>query len=173
MGSVSSEARPHRLELARRAGKHEHDRPPPPAGAHDEPGRGADGLEHGCAPGDRRLLARARGDCLHVDAREALAQRGHDRADARLERLVEHHLEPLELRHGFGREVVGGRAEAAAGDHEVEPLPCHEPQRVEHVGVTVAHDRDLGELDPGLTQAFGEPGPVAVASGVRRAPRCR
>ena len=53
---------------------------------------------------------------------QRLRQRAHDLGDALLQRLVEHHLPPLKRPDHLGGEVVGGRPEAAAGDHQVHPL---------------------------------------------------
>ena len=95
--------------------------------------------------------------------RPARSQRQHDRGDPLLERAVENHLAAAELAdHGRG-EIVCGGPEAAARDDQVDldrraPLECRE-----HVGRTVADDRDVGELDAELEQPLGEPGAVTVA----------
>src|SRR5439155_18449373 len=86
-----------------------------------------------------------------------------DLGDAALERLIEHHLTPLEASDDLGREVVRGRAQAAAGEHHVEPLAGHEAERRMHVLWPVSDDRRVREIDSQLAQALGEPGAVSIA----------
>ena len=57
-----------------------------------------------------------------VEVAPAAAQPLEDRPDALLERRVERQRAPGEVRDDLGGQVVGGRAEAAAGDDEVEAL---------------------------------------------------
>ena len=77
--------------------------------------------------------------------------------------LVEHQLDPGEAGDDLGGQVVGGRAEPAAGDDQVAALGGHEAQaRLEVVG-PVADDEDVGDLDPELGEPLRDPRAVAVA----------
>ena len=121
-----------------------------------------DGLEHVGAHGDDGLLAGRRAHRVRVDARPARHQRLHDRGDALLERLVERHFAPLEARDDLGGQVVGGRAQPAAGDDQVHALTREEPQRALDVLRAVGDDERVRVLHPQLEQALGQPRPVAV-----------
>ena len=97
--SVSMAALPHRLQLARRPGQHDHGRAVATLGRRDdERRRGADRREHGRAPrGTTACLRLEARIASSVSVRPAAAQRQQDRGDPLLERLVEHHLAPAEL----------------------------------------------------------------------------
>ena len=77
---------------------------------------------------NQRLLAVGRAHRLEVDVGEARHQPLHDVGDLGLELVVQHQLAAAEPGHGRHRHVVGGRAEAAAGDDEVHALVGEEPQ---------------------------------------------
>ena len=70
--------------------------------------------------GHQRLLAVGRAHRVLVEVAPAAAQPLEDRPDPLLQRRVERQRAPAELRHDLGRQVVGGRPEAAAGDDQVE-----------------------------------------------------
>jgi hypothetical protein len=159
---------PHRVELARRAGKHEHGRASPLPRRHDHPRRRAGRLDHRPALGHQRLLAVRQPDRVLVEIRPALHQRLEDRPDPILERLVERQLAAGEASHHLERQVVGGRAEPAARDDQVDALAGHEVQLRLHVLGPVAADRDVGEVDAELAQAVGQPRAVAVAHPPRQ-----
>ena len=150
--------RPHRLQLARRAGQDDDEAP---VRGHHQTGRGADRVEGDRALGDHGLLAVGLAQRLRVEV-EAPAELAQDRGDLLLDLLVEHHLAAGEAPDQLGGEVVGGRPEAAGGDDQVHPLPRHEAQRRPEVLGAVADDEDVGDLDPELGQPFGEPGTVAI-----------
>jgi hypothetical protein len=156
------------LQLTRRAGKDHDGRPGPPLGRRDdEPGSGADRLEDRRARGHHRLLAVRDPDGLGIQVRPARHERAQDLRDPLLERCVQDHLAALEPPHDLGGQVVGGRAQAAAGQDEVEPLPGEEAQRALDVPGPVADHRDVGDVDAALAQALGEPRPVAVLHAAR------
>ena len=69
----------------------------------------------------------------------------------------------MKTAHDLGREVVGGRPEAAAGEDQVHARVGHEPQRRLDVRRPVAHDHRQREVDAEIAQAVGQPGAVAVA----------
>ena len=150
--------RPHRLQLARRPGQDDHD---PLPGGHDQARRGADRVERRRPLGHHRLLAVGLHQRLLVEV-EALGEAAQDLGDLRLHLLVEDQLAPGEAGDDLGGQVVGGRAEAAGGDDQVHPLAGQEAQRRLEVVGAVGDDEDVGDLDPELGQAFGDPGPVAV-----------
>jgi hypothetical protein len=157
--------RPQRLQLARRSGQYHDRRPLPPVGGrHHQPGRRSHRVQDSRAARDHRLLAVRRADRLRVEVRPALHERCEDRRDALLQRLVQDHLASLERPDHLGGQVVGGRAEPAAGHDQVDALPGEEPQRALDVGRPVADDRDLGELHAELLQPVGEPRAVAVGN---------
>ena len=151
--------RPHRLQLARRAGQDDHD---PLAGRHHQPRRGADRVERDRALRHHRLLAVGLDHRLLVEVEAAAAgEAAQDLGDLLLHLLVEHQLAAGEAGDHLGGEVVGGRAEAAAGDDQVHALGGQEAQRRLEVLGAVADDQDVGDLDPVLGQPFGDPGAVA------------
>ena len=135
---------------------------------HDQPRRRAHRLEHGRPLGHQRLLAVAGADRVLVEVAPAAAQPLEDRPDPLLQRRVERERAPGEVRDDLGGQVVGGRAEAAAGHDEVEALGGHEVERGAHVGAAVGHDQDLRDLDAALAQALGQPRPVAVGDDPRQ-----
>ena len=71
------------------------------------------------------------------------------------------HLAALERPDDLGGQVVGGRAQAAAGDDQVDARAAGSAAP-RHVLGPVADDRDVGEVDAELAQALGQPRPVAV-----------
>ncbi len=81
-------------------------------------------------------------------------------SDLPLHLLVEEELAAGETGDDLGREVVGGRPEAAGGDDQVHPLAGHEAQRRLEVGGTVGDDEDVGDLDPELLEPLRHPGAV-------------
>ena len=93
---------------------------------------------------------------------EAPHQRLQDLEDALLEPLVEHQLALGETSDDLDRHVVGGGAESAARDHEVDLLGGHEAQLRLDVLRPVPTDGDVGQLDPLLEQPVRQPGAVAV-----------
>jgi hypothetical protein len=153
---------PHRLQLARRAGQHDHGRARARGERDDEPGRCADRLEHHGALGDHRLLAVARADGLLVDVRPALGEPFEDLGDAALERRVEHERPAGEVRDDAGGQVVLGRPEPATGAHDVHAGVGEEPQGVHQVLGAVADDDRVGVVDAEVAQALGQPRAVAV-----------
>ena len=68
----------------------------------------------------------------------------------------------------LGGEVVGRRTQATGGDDQVDAECGLRLERRPHVGGPVADDRDLGQIDPSLTQPLGQPGPVAVGDDARQ-----
>ncbi len=150
--------RPHRLQLARRAGQ---DDDHAPVRRDDQAGRGADRVERDRALRHHRLLAVGLPHRLGVEV-EAAGEAAQDRRDLLLDLLVEDQLATREAGDDLGGEVVGGRAEAARGDDQVHPLGGHEAQRRLEVVGPVADDEDVGDVDAELGQAFGDPGPVAI-----------
>ena len=129
---------------------------------HDDSWRGADRVDHVRAGRNQRLLAVGRTHRLEVDVVEARHQSLDDVGDPRLEAGVEHQLAADESRHRRDRHVVGRRAQAAAGDDEVDALVGEEPQLRLDVARAVAADGDMRQLDPELEQPIGDPGAVAV-----------
>ena len=146
--------RPHRLQLARRPRQ---DDDHALAGRHDQARGGPDRVEGDRALGHHRLLAVGLHHRLLVEV-EAPREAAQDLGDLRLHLLVEHQLAPGEAGDDLGREVVGGRPEAAAGDDQVHALGRHEAQRRLEVLRAVADDQDVGDLDPELGQLLGDPG---------------
>ncbi len=122
-----------------------------------------------CAPtGISACLRLAARDRLEVHVVEARHQSLDDVGDPVLERVVQHQFEAAESGHGRHGHVVGGRAEAAAGDDEVHALVGEEPQlRLDVVG-SVAADRDVGQFDAELEQPVGDPRAVAVLDPPRQ-----
>ena len=157
--------RPHGVQLARRAGEHDHGRPA--VDRHDEAGRGAHRLEDGGARGHDGLLAVGGADRVGVEVGPARHQRAQDLGDALLERLVEDHLAPGERAHHLGREVVRGRPQPAAGHDQVDVARGQEAQRLLHVLAAVAHDQRVGVVDAERAQLLGQPWPVAVGHAAR------
>ena len=74
--------------------------------------------------------------------------------------LVELQLHPGEARDDLRGQIVGGRAEPAAGDDQVATLRGHEPQpRLEVLGA-VADDEDVRDLDPERGELLETQGPL-------------
>ena len=131
------------------------------ARGHDQARRGADRVQRGRALGHHRLLAVGLPQRLGVDP-EAAREPAQDLGDLRLHLLVEDQLAAGEAGDDLGREVVGGRPQAAGGDDQVQPLRGAEAQRRLEVLGAVADEEDVGDLDAQLREALGDPGPVAV-----------
>ena len=89
-------------------------------------------------------------------------ERPENLGDPLLERVVEHHLAAGEAPHDLGREVIGGRPEAAARHDHGHPLCRHEPERRHQIVGAIADDLDHRCVDAELGQALGQPGSVAV-----------
>ena len=155
---------PHRVQLARRPRKHDHDRPS--LGAHHQAGRGPDRVERLRTRRHHRLLAVRDPQRLGVEAHSA-GIAGDDLGDPRLHRLVEDQFDAGEAGDHLGGEVVGGRPEPAAGDDQLATLVGEEGEPGLEVGGAVADHEDVDHLDPELAQALGDPGAVAVADSRR------
>ena len=153
---------PHRVQLARRAGQHDHCGPGAVERGHHQARRRPRGRDHARSLGHHRLLAVGGADRLEVQVRPALHQRAQDVGDPGLELGVEKQRPAHEAGHHLDGQVVGGRAEPAAGQDQVDALLGHEPQLGLHVLGAVAADGDVGEVDAQLAQAVGQPRPVAV-----------
>ena len=152
--------RPHRPQLPRRPGQDDHDAL---AGRDDQARRGADRVERDRPLRHHRLLAVGLHDRRLVEVEAAaVGETAQDLGDLRLHLLVEDELAAGEAGDHLGREVVGGRAEAAGGDDQVHPLRGHEAQRRLEVVGTVGDDEDVGDLDALPGQLFGDPGAVGV-----------
>ena len=115
--------RPHRLKFAWRSRQHDDRR----LAGYDDARRGAYRIDDMCAGRDERLLAVRRAHRLQVDVGKARHQTLHDVGDLGLEFVVQQQLSATEAGHGRDGHVVGGRAEAAAGDDEIHALGGQEP----------------------------------------------
>ena len=96
---------------------------------------------------------------------EALTNRSRIAAIFAFHLLVERQLPPGELPDDLGGQVVGGRAESAGRDDQVEADAVHVPQPVEDVVGMVGDDQDLRQLDSDRGQLLGKPGTVLVDDG--------
>ena len=108
------------------------------------------------------------GDRVAVEVGIARGQRTQNLCDTPLQSLVEHQLAPLEGPNYLGRQIVGGRPEAAACQDHIDSLSGHELEGRSHVGRPVAHDRDVRQIDARLEQSVGQPRAVAVAHAPRQ-----
>ena len=135
--------RPHRLQFARRARQHDDRRR---AWNHDTR-RGADRGEHLGAHRNHGLLAIRRQHGLEVHARAAGHHRLEDVGDGLLEFGVQHHVAARESGDRRDGDVVGGGAEPAAGDDQVDALGRQESQLGLDVLGAVTADGDVGEFD--------------------------
>ena len=125
-------------------------------------------------PGRHQRLLAIRGQHrFQIDAGKARHQPLHDVGDLGFEPGVQNQFPAAEAGHGRDRHVVGGRAEAAAGDDEIDSLVGKEPKlRLDVVGA-VAAQGDVRQLHTQLEQSVGEPGTVAIldSSGQDLGPR--
>ena len=112
----------------------------------DDAGRGAHRVEDDGAGRHQRLLAVGGQHRVDIDAGEPGHQAGDDLGDPGLERGVEHQLPAAEPGHDLDRHVIGGRAETAAGDDEIDALVGEEPQLRLDVGGAVAAQRDVAQI---------------------------
>jgi len=75
--------------------------------------------------------------------------------------FIEHQLRSCQPGHCFSRQIVGRRAQPAAGDHEISPLDGL-PQR-EHVFLQViGHRRMADNADAQVQQSLAEPLAVGI-----------
>ena len=135
--------------------------------AHEEPRRRAHRLQHhrarpARAPACARPPASAR-----ARRRPARAGRSTIAQIALLQRGVELHRHAHPRRHDLGGEVVRGRPEPAAGDHQVR-RPRHEVQRA-RAGRPAGRRRPAmyGQRHAVPAQRLGQPRPVGVADQPR------
>ena len=151
--------RPHRVQLAGRAGQDDHRRP---VGGDDEPRCGPGGIDRRRPLWHHRLLAVCLPQRVGIEAQTAGERTQHSR-DLLLHPLVEDHLATGEAADDLGREVVRGGPETAAGDDEIHSLVGEEAKRrFEVVGPVPDHD-DLGDVDTELREPLRQPRAVAVA----------
>ena len=151
--------RPHRLQLARRAGQDDDD---PLAVGHDEPGGRPDRVQRRRPLGDHRLLAVGRDHGLLVEFEAPARTRAGPRRSS-----------PRPPRRGSSsrpqkRPTTSAVRSSAVGPSPPEvtirsiPSAGEEAQRRLEVVGTVGDDEDVGDLDPELGQPFGDPGTVAI-----------
>ena len=145
------------MQLPRRAGHDDHGRPV--VHRHDQPGRSAGRVDRGGALGHHRLLAVRLAKRVEVEA-EPPREAGRISADLRLHAGVEDQVASREPGHDLGREIVGGRAKAAAGDDQVHASSRQEAQRGLEVVRTVGDDQDVGNLHPEAPSSFESHGPL-------------
>ena len=88
---------------------------------------------------------------------------GEDPRDLPLHPLIEDQLAAREPGHHLGGQIVGRRAEAAAGDDQVDALRGEEAQRLLEVAGAVSDAEDVGHLHAQLAEPLRDPGAVAVA----------
>jgi hypothetical protein len=143
------------VELARRSREHDDRRPRSGSRRHHQPRRRAHRVENGSPGRYHGLLAVRRPNSLQVEPRPAAHQRAEDLGDLLFELRVEDHLASGELAHDLGCEIVGGRAQPAAGHDQRHPLGRHVPERRHEIAGPVADDLDHGGVDPDLEQALG------------------
>jgi hypothetical protein len=156
---ASDGLRPHRLQLPRRTGQDEDDRPA--VHRDDQPRRRPDGLQDRRAPRHERLLAVPGPQRLVGHVAPARAQGLDPIPDPLLQRGVELHRSAGELGDDVGGQVVGRRTEPAGRDDQVQ-IPEELEAGPQVVG-TVAHDVHGDELDARRAQPLGEPRAVGVA----------
>ena len=111
--------------------------------------------------------------CLRAPARIGsisppirLRSRVDDRPDPLLQRLVQDHRRARPPGDHLGGEVVRGRPEATAGQHQVDVR--EEVQGAPQIIGPVADHHDLGQLHAEPAQRLGQPGPVGVADQPRQ-----
>jgi len=131
----------HRLQLARRAGKQDHDPPAPlPLVIDKETGRGAVRVVEDDRAARHHRLAPV--DLRH--RQPAPLEAGADLLD---DCRVLRHRQFHHLRHDVARQVVVGRAEAA-GEHDHVGTLQRLPQHRREIGALVADDRLDAQVDP-------------------------
>ena len=150
--------RPHALQLGRRAGQHDHDRAA--SRVHDQPWRGADRVEPDRPARHCRLLAPPAAIASRLHPVFAASRPRSRRSCGPAPRRAPGR--PRRSGNGLGGQVVGGRAEAAAGDDELAAPVGVELQPGQQVGRPVADGQHLGHLDPELAEPLGQPRPVRV-----------
>ena len=151
--------RPHRLELARRPRQDDHRGA---LGGDHEPGRGPGRVDRGRAARHHRLLSVGLAKRLGVEAQPP-GELGEDSRDLLLHPLVEDQLAAREPGDHLRRQIVGRRAEPAAGDDQVGALGGKEPQRRLEVAGAVSDAEDVGDLHAQLAEPLRDPRTVSVA----------
>ena len=155
---------PHRLQLARRSGQHDDRRARvPSARRHDQPGRGADRLEHGRAARDHRLLAVGRAERLAIGVRASAASAApgsrRSAARARSSSTISRPQKPPTI-SAVRSSAVGPRPPLVTITRHPGARMCSSAR--EQVLGTVADDLDHRGVDAELAQPLGQPRPVAV-----------
>ena len=132
--------------------------------AHEQPRR--------CPTGSSTAAPTGTNACLRAPARIASSSNGIRRrsrettAQIRSSNRVVHHRRPRPLRDDVRGQVVGRRAEPAAGHHEV--VAGEEVERAAQVVRPVADHDDVGDDDAARPQRLRQPRPVGVPDDARQ-----
>src|SRR5205807_831440 len=130
----------------------------------DHAGGGSDRIHHHGSDRDHGLLAVGGTHCVEIGGPDAGHQLLQNLGDLVLQLDIQLQFAAAEPGDGGDGHVIGGRPQTAAGDDQVHPLVGHEAQLRLDVGVAVAADGDVSELDTELEEAVGEPWTVEVGN---------
>ena len=128
------------------------------------------------------IVAAPRGTiaCLRLASRSASGVEARpprkarqDAGDLLLHPLVEDELPAGETGDHLGGQIVCRRAEAPAGDDQVDALGGEELERRLEVAGAVRNAEDVGDVDAQLAESLRDPGAVSIADAAGRRPRCR